>query len=115
LKEGVILHRGVSGLLYGFRGYHLQVKNNKLEFNLARTAPENAIIVHTKNDVLKNQWIHLAISYDGSSLAKGAKIYVNGQAMPLDIITIISPEILSFLTIYTKYNLPCKWVLGVEA
>lgn len=87
LKEGVILHRGVSGLLYGFRGYHLQVKNNKLEFNLARTAPDNAIIVHTKNDVPKNQWIHLAISYDGSSLAKGAKIYVNGQAMPLDIIT----------------------------
>jgi hypothetical protein len=67
--------------LYGFRGYHLQVKNNKLEFNLARTAPDNAIIVHTQNDVPKNQWIHLAISYDGSSSAKGAKIYVNGKQL----------------------------------
>jgi hypothetical protein len=86
LTDGVILHRGDRGLLYNFRGYHLQFKKNKLEFNLARTAPDNAIIVHSKTDIPRNQWIHLTISYDGSSKASGAKIYLNGQSLQTDVI-----------------------------
>ena len=87
LKEGVILHRGVMSGLFGFRGYHLQLKSNKLEFTLARTVPDNAIIVHSKMDIPKEKWIHLTMTYDGSSTANGAKIYLNGQPLEADIIS----------------------------
>ncbi len=81
IKSGVIFHRGISGLLYNFRGFHLALENNKLQLEMAHTAPYNAIIEYTKQDVPRDQWIHLAVTYDGSSKAGGFKIYLNGTEM----------------------------------
>lgn len=64
--------------MYNFRGFHLAVENNKLVLEMAHTAPYNAIIEFSKQDVPKDQWIHLTVTYDGSSLAEGYKIYQNG-------------------------------------
>ncbi len=81
LPGGVIFHRGTSGLLYNFRGFHLALENNKLQLVMAHTAPYNAIIEYSKNDVPKEQWIHLALTYDGLGKAKGYKIYLNGTEL----------------------------------
>ncbi|MFN4146839.1 MAG: DUF1553 domain-containing protein [Runella sp.] len=103
LKEGVIFHRGVSGLLYNFRGYHLQLKNHKLEFTLARTAPDNAITIHSKMPLPKEKWQHIAVSYDGSSMAKGIQIYINGQKISTDVQSDnLTKDIAFFERIYKK-------------
>ncbi|MEJ7913591.1 MAG: DUF1553 domain-containing protein, partial [Chitinophagaceae bacterium] len=81
LKSGFIFHQGISGLLYNFRGFHLAVEENKLQLEMAHTAPYNAIIEYSKVDVLRNQWIHLAVTYDGSGKASGYKLYFNGIEM----------------------------------
>ena len=79
LEEGVIFHKNKGSALHAFRGYHLYLKEGKLEWVMARTWPENAIIKQTIADVPKDQWVHLMITYDGSSQASGTKLYVNGQ------------------------------------
>ncbi|MEA5257792.1 DUF1553 domain-containing protein [Arcicella aquatica] len=84
LKEGVILHKSQAERLYNFRGYHLYLKDNKLELNMAHTAPSDAITKVTKQPVLRNQWIQLTITYDGSSKANGFKLYQNGQEMSME-------------------------------
>ncbi|MEO6287861.1 MAG: DUF1553 domain-containing protein [Dyadobacter sp.] len=84
LKEGVILHKSQAERLYNFRGYHLYLKNDRLELNMAHTAPSNAITRMTTQPVPRNQWIQLTITYDGSSKANGLKLYMNGNEAAME-------------------------------
>ncbi len=78
LENGVIFHKGIGAKLYNFRGYHLALKDNKLELLLAHLHPENAIVKYGLKSVPKEQWLHLAFTYDGSSKAEGVKVFLNG-------------------------------------
>ncbi|MCE6987802.1 DUF1553 domain-containing protein [Dyadobacter sp. CY323] len=84
LKEGVILHKSIAERLYNFRGYHVYLKNDRLELNMAHTSPSNAITRVTKQPVPRNQWTHMTISYDGSSKANGFKLYLNGSEAAME-------------------------------
>jgi hypothetical protein len=83
LKEGVIFHKATAERLYNFKGYHLYLKNGKLELSMAHTAPSNAITKITSQPVPRDRWIHLAATYDGSSKAKGFKLYMDGNEMAM--------------------------------
>lgn len=85
LRNGVIFHRCNSTLLFNYRGFALNLKDNKLELKMAHTAPYNAIIEFSKEDVLKAQWTQLTLTYDGSSKASGLKIYMNGKELETTI------------------------------
>jgi hypothetical protein len=77
-----------DGYANGFRGYDLMLKEDgTLSAGLNHTWPGNAIEVHTTEKVPVNEWTHLVMSYDGSSKAKGLKVYLNGKPMELKIIT----------------------------
>lgn len=84
LKEGVIFHKSEAERLYNYRGYHVYLrKDGTLEINMAHTAPSNAITKVSKTKVPRDQWLHLTMTYDGSSWAKGMKLYLNGQELPM--------------------------------
>ncbi|WAC13792.1 DUF1553 domain-containing protein [Dyadobacter pollutisoli] len=84
LKEGVILHKSQAERLYNFRGYHLYLKNDRLELNMAHTAPSNAITRVTTMPVPRNKWIQLTVTYDGSSKASGLKLYMDGAEAAME-------------------------------
>ncbi len=84
LKEGVIIHKSQAERLYNFRGWHLYLKNNKLELNMAHTAPSDAITRISKQTVPRDQWIQLTITYDGSSQAHGVRLYLDGSEMSME-------------------------------
>ncbi len=84
LTEGVIFHKSSAERLYNFRGYHLYLKNNKLELNMAHTGPSNAITKISIDDVPRDKWIQLTATYDGSSKAAGFKLYMNGAEMKME-------------------------------
>ncbi len=86
LENGVIFHKGQGAKLYNFRGYHLALKDNKLEVLLAHIHPDNAIVEHTLEDVPKEKWIQLTMSYDGSSKAYGLKLYLDGVELVTKIV-----------------------------
>lgn len=81
LEDGAIFHKGSGAVLYNYRGYHLNLRDNKLEVLMAHTAPYNAISKISKNGIPRDQWINLLMSYDGSSKASGLKIFLNGEEM----------------------------------
>jgi len=82
-KEGVIFHKGNGAILYGFRGYHLHLRENKLELQMAHLWPHNMLLKVSEREVPKNEWAHLMATYDGSSKAEGFKLYLNGERMPM--------------------------------
>ncbi|RYU95075.1 DUF1553 domain-containing protein [Emticicia agri] len=84
LKEGVIIHKSQAERLYNFRGFHLYLKNDRLEINMAHTAPSNAITRITKQAVTRENWIQLTMTYDGSSKANGFRLYQNGRELLME-------------------------------
>lgn len=62
----------------GQKGYSLTLKDNKLEFNIAHSSPQNAIQITTINPIPKKAWSQITLTYDGSSKAKGMRVFVNG-------------------------------------
>jgi len=81
LETGVVFHKGVGAKLYNFRGYHLALKDNKVELVLAHLHPANAIIKKSLNDIPKEKWVHLTMTYDGSSKASGLKVFLDGKEL----------------------------------
>ena len=86
LESGVIFHKGVGAKLYNFRGYHLALKNNRLELVLAHLHPANAIVLESLTDIPKNKWVQLTLTYNGSSKAAGLKIFLDGQELKTEIL-----------------------------
>nr|WP_310589562.1 DUF1549 domain-containing protein [Dyadobacter sp. CY356] len=84
LKEGVILHKSQAERLYNFRGYHLYLKDDKLELNMAHTAPSNAITKISKAGITRDKWIQLTITYDGSSKSRGLNLFLDGNKMAME-------------------------------
>lgn len=84
LKEGVIIHKSQAERLYNFRGFHLYLKNDRLELNMAYTAPSNAITRISKQPVPRDSWIQLTMTYDGSSKANGFRLYQNGRELLME-------------------------------
>ncbi len=83
MKEGVLFHKSQAERLYNFRGYHVYLKNNKLEMSMAHVAPSNAITKISQKEVPRNKWIQLTMTYDGSSKAAGLKLYLDGDPISM--------------------------------
>jgi len=64
---------------YGTQGYDLVVKDNKLNFRLNHAYPHDCISVWSPGALKPGQWYHIALSYDGSSEARGVKMYLDGR------------------------------------
>lgn len=85
--EGPIFSKS-GGLFNGNRGYDFMLRPDRtISASLNHTWPANSIETHTVNKLPVNEWCHLTMTYDGSSQAKGLKIYLNGEPMQTEIIT----------------------------
>lgn len=85
LKKGVLFHKGDGTRLYGERGYHINLDTAGLQLLMAHVNPGNSIVEFAKIDVPRDQWIHLATTYDGSSKAAGYRLYLNGEELPTEV------------------------------
>jgi len=86
IKNGNIFHKGKGAIFYNWRGFHLKIVNNKLELMMSHTAPYNVITKISKEDFPRDEWIHFAVSYDGSSKAKGFKLFLNGNELETELV-----------------------------
>lgn len=86
LKEGVIFHKSTMERHFNYRGYDLYLKDNKLRLSMSHTAPSNAIRKYTTVDVPRDQWIHLMMTYDGSSRAEGLRLYLDGAVASMQTV-----------------------------
>jgi hypothetical protein len=71
---------------FGAKGYGLYLKDGRIQANLVLRWLDDALRVETKNPLRLNGWQHVLMSYDGSRLASGIKIYVGGVEQELTIL-----------------------------
>ncbi len=69
----------------GLQGYGLFLKDGKLQFNLINRWLDDGSRVETAKPIELNQWHHVLASYDGTRLAEGSKVYVDGRTAELTI------------------------------
>ncbi|WP_233267367.1 DUF1553 domain-containing protein [Paraglaciecola sp. L3A3] len=85
IKSGVIFHNNKSSTLYTYKGFDVSVEDNYWLVRLAHSYPYNAIALRSKDPVTKNQWQHLALTYDSSSKAKGVIFYIDGKPVEMNV------------------------------
>ena len=85
-KRAVVFHRSRAWTDAGSRGYQLLIEEGKLSASLIHFWPGNAIRVRTRAVIPTKQWLHVTITYDGSSRAEGLRIWVNGKPAPCDVV-----------------------------
>jgi cytochrome c553 len=64
-------------------GWDFWIEGEKPAFHLISEWAGNAIKVIGKNMLPKGKWVHVAMTYDGSSKAGGVKLFVNGESQDL--------------------------------
>ena len=85
-QRAVVFHRSGGWTDNGSRGYQLLIEEGRLSWSLIHFWPGNAIRVRTSAPVPTNEWLHVAVTSDGSSRAAGLQIYIDGQSAECDVI-----------------------------
>lgn len=80
-KDGAIITRAED--VEEQSGYGLYLKDGKVQVNLISRWLDDCLRVETTDAVPMNQWTHVAMSYDGTRVADGIRIYVNGERAKL--------------------------------
>ncbi|WP_461131545.1 DUF1553 domain-containing protein [Spirosoma aerophilum] len=83
VSKAALVHKGNGDILYNFRGYFLNLRDDKAEVLMAHTWPYNSIVRISRQALPKEKWVHLTMTYDGSSKANGLRLYVDGQEAAL--------------------------------
>lgn len=82
----VVIHKTRAGLDAAHRGYEISLDKGRPVFMLAHFWPGNGLAVRAKQAIPQKEWTHLAAAYDGSSRASGAKLFVNGRSVEVEVL-----------------------------
>lgn len=82
-EAGILWHS--EDLRLGLKGYSLHLADNKVQFVMAMSWPQNAIQVTTKASIEAKRWSQLTVTYDGSSKASGVSIFIDGEKQEVEI------------------------------
>jgi hypothetical protein len=82
----VVLHHSKAPVDAGSRGYELLLENGRVAFGLHHMWPGNSLKVATKAALTTNQWTQVTVTYDGSSRARGVRVFINGAAAELETV-----------------------------
>ncbi len=66
-------------------GYSLHLQDGRLQLNLVKRWLDDALRVETVRRLEPGRWHHVAATYDGSRVAGGVRIYVDGRPEPLRV------------------------------
>lgn len=66
-------------------GYYLVLSGGKLQFNLVKRWLDDSIRVETRQSLPTGKWSHVFATYDGSRVAGGIRLYVDGKPWKLKV------------------------------
>ncbi len=67
-------------------GYSLHLVAGRLQVNLVKRWLDDALRVETEQPLPSDRWHHVLMTYDGSRVAAGIKVYVDGRPVPLRVL-----------------------------
>jgi hypothetical protein len=83
--RAVVLHHTKAPVDAASRGYEVLLENGRVAFGLHHFWPANSIKVVTRQPIPENEWTQIVVTYDGSSRAAGARIFINGQQADTEV------------------------------
>lgn len=83
-SDGTILSR-VTDVQEGLLGYGLFLKDGKLQANLVARWLDDALRLETTEPLELNRWHHVVMTYDGTRVASGVQIFLNGERQKLKV------------------------------
>ena len=66
-------------------GYAVHLEDGYLQVNLVKRWLDDSIRVQTSARLDLGEWRHLCVTYDGSRVARGIKVYLDGEPVALDV------------------------------
>jgi hypothetical protein len=78
VDDGLIFHQS-GGADVGYHGTEASLKDGRLFFGVIRFWPGNAIAVESNDAIPREQWVHVAITYDATNRASGMRIFIDGR------------------------------------
>jgi hypothetical protein len=63
------------------KGFALFLKDGHLSANLLQRWLDDGVRIESEAAIPLNRWSHVALTYDGSRLASGVRLYLNGQLL----------------------------------
>ncbi|MCX8495392.1 MAG: DUF1553 domain-containing protein [Akkermansiaceae bacterium] len=87
-QRAVLLHTGPAmfSQMADAAGFELLMENGKLRWSCIHLWPGCAVSVESKEDFPVASWVHVTVTYDGSSSAHGLKIYCDGKLVPTAVL-----------------------------
>ena len=67
-------------------GYSIHLQDGHLQVNLVKRWLDDSIRVQSRNVLGLNDWQHLTVTYDGSRVAGGIHVYLDGKPLELDVL-----------------------------
>jgi hypothetical protein len=83
--RAVVIHRSMAWTDAGSRGYEILIEDGKLCADLVHFWPGNAIGIKTKDAIPIDRWVHVSMTYDGSSRASGLALYLDGKRASCEV------------------------------
>lgn len=68
-----------------WKGYEVYLRRKWIVFSMRGKSPKHQIYVRPQDEFVRDKWVHIAVSYDGSGSGKGVRIYYDGKSMPLNV------------------------------
>ena len=84
--QPVVVLQRTFGTDVGYNGFDLMLQDGILTARLYRIWPGNGIGVRARTPIARNDWQHIAVTYDGSSTAAGLRIFLNGRPLATDVL-----------------------------
>ncbi|MBL8819504.1 MAG: DUF1553 domain-containing protein [Planctomyces sp.] len=66
-------------------GYYVHLRDGHIQVNLIKRWLDDAVRVESHEPIGLDQWRHIAVTYDGSRVASGIRVYLNGQPVVMDV------------------------------
>jgi len=66
-------------------GYYVQLTSGRIQVNLVKRWLDDAVRVETEQVVAPDRWHHVLVTYDGSRVAGGITVYVDGKPEKLKV------------------------------
>ncbi len=64
-------------------GYYIHVHDGRIQVNLVKRWLDDAIRVESREPLPDDRWFHLTVTYDGSRIADGIRVFVDGESLPM--------------------------------
>jgi len=84
-ERATVIHTSHFTIESDQQGYQAMLDHGRLAWQVIHLWPGSAAAIRTRDEFPLQRWVQVAVTYDGSSLAKGLRIYLDGAPAPIEV------------------------------